>query len=276
MDMVTPRRRAALSLALALLLLSATAVVITMHRYTDRAAGRGAEVVVRNGYVELPLPRPISGVYLEEAILRRRSIREYRSEPLSIEQLSLILWAAQGITDTRYLFRASPSAGATYPLEIYVVVGDRGVSTGNRFLEAGVYRYDVRRHALVLVKRGDVRDALARAALDQEWVRDAPVDIVICAVYERTTRIYGERGYRYVYMEVGHAGQNIYLMATALRLGTVAVGAFYDERVAEIIGTRRGEHPLYIMPVGVPAWFPTTTFEDIHELYTRLRGSGGG
>ncbi|RLG82604.1 MAG: nitroreductase, partial [Thermoprotei archaeon] len=158
----------------------------------------------------------------------------------------------------------------------YVVVGDRGVSTGNGFLEAGVYRYDVRRHALVLVKRGDVRDALARAALDQEWVRNAPVDIVICAVYERTTRIYGERGYRYVYIEVGHAGQNIYLMATALRLGTVAVGAFYDERVAEIIGARRGEHPLYIMPVGVPAWFPTTTFEDIHELYTGLGGSGGG
>ena len=272
--MVTPRSRIIVSIVIAVLLLSATAIAITTHRYTDRVADRGGEVIVRNGYIELPLPRPISGVYIEETILRRRSIREYRSEPLDIEQLSLILWAAQGITDTRYLFRASPSAGATYPLEIYVVVGNCGVSTGNGFLEAGVYKYDVRKHALVLVKRGDVRDVLASAALDQEWVRSAPVDIVICAVYERTMRIYGERGYRYVHIEVGHAGQNIYLMATALRLGTVAVGAFYDEKVAEVIGARRDEHPLYIMPIGVPAWFPTTTFEDIHELYTRFRGSG--
>jgi len=250
--------------------------VISAISYTQIRGGEKVDEyreVVVNETVYLPLPKPVSGVDVEEAILLRRSIREYTDDPIPLEKLSMILWAAQGITDTRYLFRAAPSAGATYPLELYVVVGERGVVYGDgKYLEAGVYKYDHRRHVLNLVVKGDVREELARAALGQEWVRKAPVNIIICAVYERTTRVYGQRGYRYVHMEVGHVGQNIYLMAIALRLGTVAVGAFYDDEVARVVGAESDEHPLYIMPVGVPSWFPETTFDDIAELYTKLRG----
>lgn len=157
-------------------------------------------------------------------------------------------------------------------MEIYVVVGSNRVLIGNNsFLEAGVYKYNVYKHSLRLVKEGDYRVELARAALDQAWVRDAAVDIVICGVYERTTSRYGERGVRYVHMEVGHVGENIYLMSTALGLGTVAVGAFYDDRVADIIGAKPSEHPLYIMPIGAPVKPYITSFEEINNFYKFMR-----
>jgi SagB-type dehydrogenase family enzyme len=193
--------------------------------------------------VVLPEPRLNSDVSVEEAIAKRRSIRSYRNEPLTIEQLSQLLWAAQGITDPRK-YRSAPSAGATYPFEVYVVVGNV------EGLEGGIYRYDPFNHTLILVRKGDWRRALQKAALDQSWVGRAAVDIVLVAYYSRTTSYYGERGVRYVHMEAGHIGQNIYLQATALNLGTVAVGAFYDDQVAEIVGA--GGVPLYIFPVGVP------------------------
>ena len=161
----------------------------------------------------------------------------------------------------RWGFRASPSAGATYPLEIYVVVGNNGV----KGLAPGVYRYQPHSHSLVLVKKGDVREELYSACLNQEWIRDAPVVLVIAADYERTTRVYGERGIRYVHMEVGHVGQNIYLEATALGLGTVAVGAFYDDEVRVIIGAPENHHPLYVMPVGVPVKPYEVTPQEIYN-----------
>jgi SagB-type dehydrogenase family enzyme len=186
---------------------------------------------------------------LEEAIARRRSIRDFISEPLSLAQLSQILQAAGGISDVTWGGRTVPSAGATYPLEIFVLCGQNCV-TG---LDAGIYHYDVDTHTLTLHQKGDARRDLARAALSQSFIYDAPVDIVICAEYERTARRYGQRAERYVHFEVGHAGQNIYLQATALRLGTVAVGAFYDEKVKEVLHLEKSLKPLYIMPVGRPA-----------------------
>ena len=117
-----------------------------------------------------------------------------------------------------------------------------------RGLSPGIYLYNPQRHSLGLIKPGDYRSDLEKAALDQDWVGDAAVDIVLVAFYERTVKVYGERGYRYVHMEAGHIGQNSYLQATALSLGTVAVGAFDDGRVAEILGTEGA--PLYIFPVG--------------------------
>lgn len=217
-------------------------------------AGAVSRVEIRDRVVYLPMPRIRRDVLsVEEALAYRRSIRSYRDEPLTIEQLSQLLWATYGITDPRRGFKTCPSAGATYPLVIYVVIGEKGVVLGNgSYLKAGSYRYDPYSHSIELVKEGDLRAELAQAALGQEWVREAPINIVICAVYERTTRVYGERGYRYVYMEVGHAGQNIYLEATAIGLGTVVVGAFYDDAVRVIIGAKPNEHPLYIVPVGVP------------------------
>jgi len=227
-------------------------------RPSSLTSPQGVEVVtqveVRDNVVFLPLPRVRKEVLsVEEALAYRRSIRSYRDEPITIEHLSQLLWAAYGINEPRRGFKTTPSAGATYPLVIYAVIGSNGVSLGNgSFLKPGSYRYDPYSHSIQLVKEGDLRENLARAALNQEWVRDAPVNIVICAVFERTTGVYGERGYRYVHIEVGHVGQNIYLEATALGLGTVAVGAFYDDAVQRVIGAKVNEHPLYIMPVGVP------------------------
>lgn len=194
----------------------------------------------------LPAPGAAGTMSVEEAIAKRRSIRHYSKEPLTLQELARILWAAQGITDPKTGFRAAPSAGATYPLEVYVASGDGGV-TG---LEAGIYRYDPLKHELKLRVKGDFRGELASAALEQSWVRNAPVDVVIAAVYERTTRRYGDRGVRYVHMEVGHVGENIYLQATALGLGTVVVGAFDDDRVQKILRLPRDQKPLYIIPIG--------------------------
>ena len=190
----------------------------------------GEEVGELEGEILLPLPRLKGEMSVEEAISRRRSVREYTDEPLSLEEVAQLLWSAQGITEPNREFRAAPSAGATYPLILYLVVREGGV----KGLRAGIYRYDTLRHSLKIVKEGDYSSELSTAALGQPWVREAPVNIVFTAVYERTTIRYGERGIRYVHMEVGHAAQNVYLQATAMKLGTVVVGAFRDEEVLRI------------------------------------------
>ena len=199
--------------------------------------------------IYLPPPSQKGDISLEEAIVRRRSIRHFTSEPLSRLQLSQILWTAQGITDTSLGYRAVPSAGATYPLEILVACGKKAIDE----IDDGVYHYNIDNHSLTLHHAGDVRLELAQAALDQEFIYEAPVDIIICAVYRRTLMRYGDRGERYVHIEVGHVGQNIYLQATALGLATVAIGAFHDEQVGEVLRLDKQYKPLYIMPVGRPA-----------------------
>ncbi len=211
-------------------------------------------VIFKDNIVLLPYPRIRRDVLsTEEAIAYRRSIRDYVDMPISIEQLSQLLWATYGISETRWGLKTTPSAGATYPLEIYVVVGEKRVSLlSGDTLQPGVYKYDPYTHSVRLVRAGDFMEELSKAAVNQRWVREAAINIVICAVYERTTRVYGERGYRYVYMEVGHAGQNIYLEATALNLGAVVIGAFYDDWVKSIVNAEENEHPLYIVSIGVP------------------------
>ena len=208
--------------------------------------------------IKLPSPQLKGEVSLEETILRRRSVRRYRAEPLSLSQLSQILWSAQGITGTSG-FRAAPSAGATYPLEIFVFIGPQNIISSEvpigsgqalEELQAGIYRYEADAHLLSLHKPADLRPDLARAALDQEFIIKAPVVIVICALYDRTFRVYGRRGERYVHIEVGHVGENIHLQALALGLATVEVGAFHDEEVRKVLGVDEQIKPLYIMPVG--------------------------
>ena len=206
--------------------------------------------------IKLPFPQLKGKVSLEETILRRRSVRRYRREPLDLSQLSQILWSAQGITGTRG-FRATPSAGATYPLEIFVVVGEQGIigsqtKQAPAELQAGIYHYEADSHSLSLHKPADLRPDLARATLDQEFIITAPVDIVICALFHRTSYRYGRRGERYVHLEVGHAGENIHLQAVALGLAAVEVGAFHDEEVRKVLGVDEQIKPLYIMPVGKP------------------------
>ena len=199
--------------------------------------------------IYLPSPSQKGIMSLEEAIARRRSIRDFTPQPVSQSQLSQILWAAQGLTDTWGRYRTVPSAGATYPLEIFVACGRNSIEE----IDDGIYRYNINNHSLTLHYRGDVRLELARAALNEEIIYQAPVDIVICALFERTTLSYGSRGERYVLMEVGHAGQNIYLQATALGLATVAIGAFHDEQVREVLRLEQQIKPLYIMPIGKAA-----------------------
>jgi len=203
---------------------------------------------IQSGAIKLPAPTTIGVMSVEEAIWRRRSKREYLDKPLEAAQLSQLLWASQGITESRWGLRAAPSAGATYPLEVYVVVGERGV----KGLGAGIYRYRPKDHTIVLVASGDSRSELSAASLDQPWVAKAPIVIVIAAVYERTTRVYGSRGIRYVDMEAGHVGQNIYLIATSMGLGAVVVGAFHDERIQQVLRLPKDEAPLYVIPVGYP------------------------
>jgi len=198
--------------------------------------------------IYLPSPHQKGSVSLEEAITRRRSKRDFTPEPISLSQLSQILWAAQGISGTSWKYRTVPSAGATYPLEVFVVCGRDSLEG----VDDGIYHYNIAHHSLTLHHKGDVRLELARAALEEQFIYQAPVDIVICALYQRTTRRYGSRGERYVHIEVGHAGQNIYLQATALGLATVAIGAFYDEPVREVLRLDEQYKPLYIMPLGRP------------------------
>ena len=193
--------------------------------------------------MNLPEPRYDSDISIEQSLLQRRSIRSYTDEPLTLQELSQLLWAAQGITDSRG-FRTAPSAGALYPLELYVVVGDVAE------LPIGVYRYQPDKHQLHKTMDGDKRTELAEVAIWQDFIAEGAAVIVFTAVYQRTTRKYDDRGIRYVHIEVGHAAQNLCLQATAMDLGTVPIGAFYDEEVAKLLNLPENEQPLYIIPVG--------------------------
>lgn len=178
---------------------------------------------------------------VEEAIVRRRSVRDFARESLSDGELSQLLWAAQGITDKANNYRAAPSAGPRYPLETYVAMAE------------GLFHYLPEKHALELIKKSDERRALAEAALNQRWMETAAAIFIFTAVFTRTTHCYGQRGVMYVHMEAGHAAENLHLQAVALDLGSTPVGPFDDERVARILGITKTETPLYLIPVGKEA-----------------------
>lgn len=198
--------------------------------------------------IRLPSPVVSGGLPLFEAVHLRRSIRNFSSEPILLFQLSQLLWAAQGRTYPSGRTRTVPSAGATYPLEVLAAIGDNAVSD----VLSGVYRYEVETHMLSLLFPGDVRSDLANAALGQSFISVAPVSLILCSVDNRILSRYHSRAERYAFFEVGHAGQNIYLMSTALNLGTVAVGAFRDEEVSRVLRLNSQTRPLYILPVGKP------------------------
>lgn len=205
-------------------------------------------ISTEEGQIKLPEPRKTGEVPLEEAIQKRRSRRDFADKPLTLAQISQILWSAQGITDESTGFRAAPSAGALYPLELYLVVKDGGAEG----LAGGVYHYQTEDHGLQIYFEKDVQKDFAEACLGQSAVFQAPVSLVVAAEYERTTGKYGERGKRYVEIEVGHVGQNVYLQAEALGLGTCAIGAFDDQEVSKILNLPETQKPLYILPLGYP------------------------
>ena len=195
--------------------------------------------------VPLPEPRRRGEMTLEETLQLRRSVRSYTTEPITLPHLSQLLWAAQGITSEEG-FRTAPSAGALYPLETYVVAGNV------KGLPPGIYKFIPSGHELMNIREGDFRKALSEESFDQQHIEEAAVDIVIAAVYERTTEKYGQRGRRYVHMEAGHVGQNICLQAQSLDLGVCANGAFDDDEVKKVLGLPEDEDPLYIISVGRP------------------------
>ncbi len=197
------------------------------------------------GTVALPYP-PVKEGSVAEALYSRVSRRDFSGEALLLSQVGSLVWSAGGvgIDGVSGPTRTSPSAGGTYPLDLYLVAG------AVEGLKPGIYRYDHSNHSLEVVVLEDRRQLLAEAALGQSFIADAPIVIALVAHYERTTARYGERGERYVYMDAGYASQSIYLQAEEMELGTVAVGAFDDAEVAGVLSTE-GE-PLLIMPVGQP------------------------
>jgi SagB-type dehydrogenase family enzyme len=213
-------------------------IVIGVLLFTGSNAASGETESIR-----LPQPQFDSEVSIEETLRSRRSVREYEDLPLSLKEISQLLWAAQGITNSNG-FRTAPSAGALYPLEVYLVAGNV------KGLAQGVYKYKPKAHELVNVSKGDKRTQVSAAALGQSCVKKSAAVIVLAAVYERTMKKYGQRGIRYVHIEVGNASQNIYLQAVSLELGTVIIGAFDDEKVKRVLNMLNTEQPLAIMPVG--------------------------
>lgn len=187
--------------------------------------------------IDLPMPDVSGGGSLTHALARRRSVRAYGPRPLDIADISQLLWAAQGVTSSAGQ-RTAPSAGALYPLELYLVT------------QSGCYHYDPSRHQLEVLDEDDVRAELSRAALSQEAVEQAPAVFVVAAVYRRTEEKYGERAERYVKLEAGHAAQNLLLQAFSLGLGAVPIGAFHDDRVQDVLDLPSDHEPLYLIPVG--------------------------
>lgn len=209
---------------------------------TDLAAAAGSGAGPAGQGINLPAPSLTGAKSLEEALAHRRSVREFAPGALTLSEVSQLMWAAQGVTAPER--RTAPSAGATYPLEVYLVAGKVDG------LGVGVYRYRPRQHRLEAVVEGDIRVPLAVAAVDQEWISQAAMVVVIAAVFERTMVRYGKRAERYVHMEAGHAAQNLLLQAEALGLGATPAGAFNDAEVSRLLHLPAGEAPLYFVPVG--------------------------
>ena len=233
--MSAPRSPALLALPI---LLSAGAPGVT------HAQQAGAQEAL----IALPAVSTDGGISVEKALSTRRSQRSLAGDALTLQQLSQLLWSAQGVTQTdpdpQRNLRTAPSAGARYPLELYAVVGSV------EGLDAGLYRYVPAAHALAAVARGDLRAALSEAALSQAAIQDAPVALVFAAVIERTAARYGERAERYVHIEVGAAAENIHLQVESLGLGTVFMGAFRDDAVKSVLGLPPEQVVFGIMPVG--------------------------
>jgi len=235
-------RKRGILVAVLLLVIAATGWIASEVFVANQV---GEEEVPSDAVIRLPPPRHAGEMSVEEAIFRRRSIRRFTDDPLTLAQVSQLLWAAGGrtIDGVTGATRSFPSAGGLYPFDIYLVAGN---VTG---LAAGIYGFQWRDHSLILVKEGDFRAELMAASLRQGFVAQAAVSIIWVGDFDRVRRRYGPRGVnRYISMDVGGAGQNVHLQAEALGLGTVIVGAFRDTMVQEILGTDLV--PLYIMPVG--------------------------
>lgn len=200
------------------------------------------------GKPKIQLPKPdFRGITVEDAIKKRRSVRNYSGSPMNSAEISQLLFSAQGITGQIYgeKLRTAPSAGALYPIELYVFINNvRGI-------EKGLYHYNLFEHSLTEIKKGDFRKEMLRAGLDQEMFRDANIVIAMTAIHKRITWKYGDRGFRYIYMEAGHIAQNILIQSVSLGLGSVVVGAFLDDELNRLLGIDgKEEISLYLVATG--------------------------
>jgi len=212
--------------------------LVLMGTVVFSCAGHAGQEVETMG---LPQPCVSGSMSLEEAINKRRSVRGFEREDLSRQQLGQLCWAAQGITDRGRGYRAAPSAGALYPLELYMVTGD------------GLYQYVPESHSLQRLSEKDLRVELSRAALGQSSIVQAGATMVITAVVQRTAGKYGRRAERYCLLEVGHAAQNVLLQAVALGLGAVPIGAYEDGKVHRLLELPEDRQVWYMIPIGKPA-----------------------
>ena len=203
------------------------------------------------GTYDLPQAEITSGMSVDQAIQDRRSVRNFTTTPLTLQDVSQLLWAAQGITDSERNYRSAPSAGHVFPMEIYLVAGNNGVQG----LEAGIYHYNPYNNTLEKIVEGDQTYNLSQAAHGQDWVDQAPVSLVITGNYQKMQDKYPDENLstRFVDIEAGHIGENIYLEAVSRGLGTVAIGSFYDDQMINILKLPSNETPIYIYPVGYQA-----------------------
>lgn len=196
--------------------------------------------------LSLPEPKPTLEKFLWNILAHRRSIRDYTEEPLSMQELSQLLWATQGVTATHgpYALRTAPSAGALYPIETYILINRvEGISPG-------IYHYDVLHHRLEALKEGNFGNDIADAALGQDMLAEAGIVFIWTGIIGRSKWKYRERAYRYIYMDAGHICQNAYLTAEALGLGCCSVGAFFDDDVNSIVGID-GEEEIAVYLCGI-------------------------
>ncbi|MEN6292906.1 MAG: SagB/ThcOx family dehydrogenase [Methanobacterium sp.] len=202
--------------------------------------------------INLPSPILEGNVSVEQAIQNRRSVRHYTNQSITLQDVSQLMWAAQGITDKANNLRSVPSGGQVYPLEVYIIVGKDGV-TG---LSEGIYHYNPYNNTLEKTSKSDARSDLSQAANGQAWVKEAPVDIVITGDDSKMVAKYKDETLctRFVNLEAGHAGENIYLEAEARGLVTVALGSFKDDQVHTVLGLPENENTIYIYPVGYSAY----------------------
>jgi SagB-type dehydrogenase family enzyme len=214
--------------------------------YLSKSSAKPAKTVASR-FISLPSPSLEAGTNFWKVLQKRRSIRDYTEAPLTLQELSSLLWATQGITEKAFspCYRTTPSAGALHPIDTYLVV--------NRVegLDPGIYFLDVAGFALETKKEGDFSLPIARAALEQEMARAAAVVFVWVAVIERSRQKYRQRAYRYIYLDCGHIGQNLYLAATAMGLGCCGIAAFFDDEVNDLVGVDgQEETAIYLATVG--------------------------
>lgn len=240
----------AVAMGLVLIVLGVNKLIFSTNNVSDCKNGKIIAKDMEPGEtINLPDPVFIGEMSVEQSLKDRRSMRNFKDKTLCLQHVSQVLWSAYGVSDAESFshikLKTAPSAGATYPLEIYLMAGNV------EGLIPGLYKYHPEENKLSLYLKGDIRSRIAKACLDQRMLKDAPATIIYNVVFERTTQRYGQRGYeRYVYMDIGHSAQNIYLQTTALGMATCAIGAFEDDKLTSVIKPPDNEVVMYLMPFG--------------------------